>query len=68
MRRRKSFRILPRRPIGIVGLETALSLTLVLVEEGVLTLESAVAKLTKAPARAFSLNAGTLASGVDADS
>ena len=54
-------------PNGIVGLETALSLTLVLVEEGVLTLESAVAKLTKAPARAFSLNAGTLASGVDAD-
>jgi len=36
-------------PNGIVGLETALSLTLVLVEEGVLTLESAVAKLTKAP-------------------
>ena len=33
-------------PNGIVGLETALSLTLVLVEEGVLTLESAVAKLT----------------------
>ena len=54
-------------PNGIVGLETALSLTLVLVEEGVLTLESAVAKLTKAPARAFSLSAGTLASGVDAD-
>ena len=54
-------------PNGIVGLETALSLTLVLVEQGVLTLESAVAKLTKAPARAFSLNAGTLASGVDAD-
>jgi dihydroorotase len=54
-------------PNGIVGLETALSLTLVLVEEGVLTLESAVAKLTSAPARAFSLNAGTLASGVDAD-
>jgi len=54
-------------PNGIVGLETALSLTLVLVEEGVLTLESAVAKLTSEPAKAFSLNAGTLASGVDAD-
>ena len=31
-------------PFGIVGLETALSLTLALVEEGVLTIESAVEK------------------------
>ena len=54
-------------PYGIVGLETALSLTLALVEEGVLTLESAVEKLTSAPAKAFSLNEGTLASGADAD-
>lgn len=54
-------------PFGIVGLETALPLTLALVEEGVLTLESAVDKLSTAPAKAFSLNAGTLAVGAPAD-
>lgn len=54
-------------PFGIVGLETALPLTLALVEEGVLTLEAAVDKLTSAPAKAFSLNAGTLAVGAPAD-
>lgn len=54
-------------PNGIVGLETALPLTLALVEEGILTLESAVEKLTAAPAKAFSLRTGTLAPGVDAD-
>ena len=32
-------------PFGIVGLETALSLTLALVEEGILSLESAVEKV-----------------------
>ncbi len=54
-------------PFGIVGLETALPLTLALVEEGVLTLEAAVAKLTEAPAKAFGLAKGTLAPGADAD-
>ncbi|MBI3603896.1 MAG: dihydroorotase [Nitrospirae bacterium] len=54
-------------PFGIVGLETALPLTLALVEEGVLSLEAAVAKLTTAPAQTFSLTKGTLAPGADAD-
>ncbi|BCA54062.1 Dihydroorotase [Nitrospira sp. KM1] len=54
-------------PFGIVGLETALSLTLALVEERVLTLESAVDKLSSAPAKAFGLNKGTLTVGADAD-
>jgi dihydroorotase len=54
-------------PFGIVGLETALSLTLGLVEEGVLSLEQAVQKLTSAPAAAFGLNKGTLTVGADAD-
>ncbi len=54
-------------PNGIVGLETALPLTLALVEESILTLESAVAKLTTEPARAFRLPKGSLAPGVDAD-
>lgn len=54
-------------PFGIVGLETALPLTLALVEEGVLTLAAAVAKLTSAPARVFGLDRGTLAIGAEAD-
>lgn len=54
-------------PFGIVGLETALPLTLALVDEGTLTLERAVAKLTSDPARIFGLNKGTLAPGADAD-
>ena len=54
-------------PFGIVGLETALGLSLLLVEEGVLTLERMVASLTSGPANAFSLAKGTLAMGADAD-
>lgn len=54
-------------PFGIVGLETALPLTFGLVEEGVLSLEQAVTKLTSAPAAAFGLRKGTLAVGADAD-
>jgi dihydroorotase len=54
-------------PFGIVGLETALPLTLALVEEGILSLEQAVQKLTSAPAAAFGLKKGTLAVGADAD-
>jgi dihydroorotase len=54
-------------PFGIVGLETALPLTLTLVEEGILSLEAAVAKLTSSPALLFKLPKGTLAAGADAD-
>ena len=54
-------------PNGIVGLETAWPLTFALVEEGILTLEAAVEKLTTAPAKAFSLSTGSLAIGTDAD-
>jgi dihydroorotase len=54
-------------PPGIIGLETAWPLVLMLVEEGVLTLEAAVAKLTTEPAKAFGLAKGTLAPGADAD-
>ncbi len=54
-------------PFGIVGLETALPLTFALVDEGVLSLESAVDKLSTAPAKAFGLPKGTLATGADAD-
>ncbi len=54
-------------PFGVVGLETALSLTWALVDEGILSLEAAVAKLTTEPARVFGLPKGTLAPGADAD-
>ncbi|HEY3197126.1 MAG TPA: dihydroorotase [Nitrospirales bacterium] len=54
-------------PFGIVGLETALGLSLLLVEEGVLTLEQMVRALTSGPAQAFGLAKGSLAVGADAD-
>ena len=54
-------------PFGIVGLETALPLTLRLVEDGVLSLEDAIAKLTTGPAQAFNLSEGTLSQGAKAD-
>ncbi len=54
-------------PFGIVGLETALPLTLALVGEGVLPLDQAIAKLTIAPARAVRLSKGQLGIGDDAD-
>jgi dihydroorotase len=52
---------------GIVGLETALGLTLKLVQEGVLTLPEAIKKLTANPAAIFKINKGSLAVGADAD-
>lgn len=56
-----------RAPFGIVGLETALALTLRLVEQGVLTLERAVQCLTSKPAGLLGLPGGTLRPGVSAD-
>jgi dihydroorotase len=56
-----------RAPFGMVGLETALPLVLGLVEEGVLILEQAVAKLTVEPARIMRLDKGHLGVGADAD-
>lgn len=52
---------------GIVGLETALSLTLQLVEAGVLSLSAAIQKLTWNPARIFGLPYGSLSIGAPAD-
>ncbi len=51
----------------MVGLETALPLTLKLVEEKVLSLSDAVARLTVGPASALGIPRGTLAEGVPAD-
>jgi dihydroorotase len=52
---------------GIVGLETALPLSLRLVEEGVLSLPDLIAKLTIGPARSLNIARGTLQEGAPAD-
>ena len=52
---------------GIVGLETALSLTLRLVKDGVLSLAEAIRKFTVNPARILGLPYGTLSAGAPAD-
>jgi len=52
---------------GIVGLETALPLSLELVAQGVMTLPKMVEKLTSRPAEIFKLDMGTLTEGRDAD-
>jgi dihydroorotase len=52
---------------GVVGLETALPLTLRLVNAGVLSLAEALRKLTVNPARILGLPYGTLSSGAPAD-
>ncbi len=54
-------------PFGIVGFETALPLTLALVHEGILSLEKALDKLTRAPAKLFHLPVGSLTPGSPAD-
>jgi len=52
---------------GIIGLETALPLTLNLVREGILTLPEAIRKLSSSPARILGIDVGRLAEGVTAD-
>ena len=52
---------------GIVGLETALPLVLMLVDKGAFSLNTALAALTTAPARILSLPRGSLKKGGVAD-
>jgi dihydroorotase len=54
-------------PVGIIGLETSLPLTLRLVDEGVLPLADAIVKLTWGPSQVLGLGKGTLQLGADAD-
>jgi len=54
-------------PFGIVGLETALGLTLTLVEEGVLSLSDVIRKLSVNPAAILKISAGSLAPGAPGD-
>jgi dihydroorotase len=54
-------------PFGISGLETALPLSLRLVEEGILTLTQLIRKLTFNPAQIIGVDRGTLKLGAPAD-
>jgi len=52
---------------GIIGLETSLSLSLKLVEEGVLDLGTLVGKMSCSPAKILGIERGTLNAGAAAD-
>ena len=65
--RDEKLREFDQAPSGISGLETALSLSLRLVDEGVLTLSQLVEKMAKNPAAILGLDKGTLKPGADAD-
>ena len=54
-------------PFGIVGLETALSLSLELVEKGIITLEEMIRKLAVVPSEIVGIERGTLVPGSIAD-
>jgi dihydroorotase len=53
-------------PFGIVGLETALGLSLKLVQEGVLSMQQLIERMSTAPGRIIR-NGGTLSAGAVAD-
>lgn len=56
-----------KAPFGISGLETALQLSLQLVEQNVISLESMISKLTDIPAKILGIKKGTLKEGSAAD-
>ncbi len=56
-----------KAPFGIVGLETALQLSLKLVDDGVLDLNTMIEKLTSIPSEIVNLGRGTLKEGVPGD-
>jgi len=53
--------------LGIIGLETAVPLTLALVREGVMKLPEAIAKLTCNPASILRIKGGVIEEGKEAD-
>ncbi len=54
-------------PFGISGLETALSLSLRLVQDGILTYSELIERMTVNPARILKVDKGTLKTDADAD-
>jgi dihydroorotase len=65
--RDEKLREFDQSPFGISGLETALSLSLKLVEEGILTISRLVEKMAANPAKILGINKGALKAGADAD-
>lgn len=56
-----------RAAFGISGIETALQLSLRLVESGMITLKELVTKMALTPCKIMKINKGTLSEGADAD-
>jgi len=54
-------------PFGIVGLETSLGLSLTLVQDGVLSMQQLVERMSTAPAKIIKSGGGTLSAGSIAD-
>lgn len=65
--RDEKLREFDKAPFGISGLETALSLSLNLVYEGLISLSQLVEKMATMPAKILNINKGTLKVGSDAD-
>jgi dihydroorotase len=65
--RDEKLREFDKAPSGMSGLETALSLSLRLVHDGILTMAQLVEKMALNPARIMKLNKGTLHAGSEAD-
>lgn len=65
--RNEKLREFDQAPPGISGLETSLSLSLSLVEDGVLTLDRLVEKMALNPSQILGLKSGTLKAGARAD-
>jgi dihydroorotase len=65
--RDEKLREFDQAPSGISGLETAMGLSLRLLEQGVLTLSQLVEKMAKNPAAILGIDKGTLKPGADAD-
>lgn len=65
--RDEKLREFDQAPSGISGLETALGLSMRLVEEGILSLSQLVERMSLNPSRILGLNRGTLQAGAFAD-
>ncbi len=65
--RNEKLREFDQAPPGISGLETSLALSLTLVEDGILTTDRLVEKMSLNPSRILGLDSGTLKSGSRAD-
>lgn len=65
--RDEKLREFDKAPFGISGLETALSLSLKLVHDGILSINSLAEKMALNPSRILRIDKGTLGVGADAD-